>query len=738
MISFRSLISSDSTSILPVRGKLTGPKSRGDANNLRTEQFHALLSNGTEKLISESGGLMQRRKARMRFGTKAFLVLTLALSAPRAADAAALNGNSLALKSDGQSSGGAYVLDRNGLVGTYITLAAPASVKIDVAAEGTGGPAMGVFVGDSAATFAVGTGASTYSRTVNLPAGTHFIRTELNNDRDVAGRQLKVNSLTVTGNGVNFSNTHSSANALAASDTYIANYRKGNAAVKIQGVSAGQQVSVSLKRLGFDFGAGVHTSATDVKYLLGNQGTTRQQVYQRLLNQNFNTIATAGAGYWGGNEPTQGDVQMSGLNEFYDYADAHNMHARLHTALWEDNQPAWVESLTAQAVTDPAAKTSLTSAINSRINYYAGNPNSNFDEIDVYNESFNAGEKGGPETFWNLYGPGGVASIYQNAEQAAAAVGNTSKMFLNEYAVLQGSSNSFGRHIDSIRKAGVDAGYGETVGGIGLQLYTDNISPTMVTNMMYGLQNMNVRALPTVLTEFGTFLEVSPEDSATALGQAMRLMFGNPTSTGLLVWDWTQENGGVDQWATGSALYTVNTSDWNTTAITPAGKVWQDLRGIQDWDGNPNNGWNTQLTAVAGPDGTINFNGFYGDYELTVGGQTYDLALTKGVTNYVIGDAIEVAGDFNGDGEVDAVDYTVWRDHRGTNFNLSGNGNESGASAGVVDQADYTLWKTGFGHSAGSGSATALQIPEPAAFHLAAFAILFLGRRSLRQQPKPR
>jgi hypothetical protein len=144
-----------------------------------------------------------------------------------------------------------------------------------------------------------------------------------------------------------------------------------------------------------------------------------------------------------------------------------------------------------------------------------------------------------------------------------------------------------------------------------------------------------------------TFLEVTPDDSATALGQAMRLMFGNPTSTGLLVWDWTQENGGVDQWATGSALYTVNTSDWNTAAISPAGKVWQDLLGSQNWDGNSTNDWNTQLTAVAGPDGTINFNGYYGDYELTVGGQIYDFALFKGTTNYVIGNMVPLAWDFN-------------------------------------------------------------------------------------------
>ena len=178
----------------------------------------------------------------------------------------------------------------------------------------------------------------------------------------------------------------------------------------------------------------MHTSAKDVNYLLGNPTTTRQQVYQQLLNKNFNTIATAGAGYWGGNEPNQGDVHTSGLNQFYDYADNHNMHARLHNMLWDDSQPAWVDSLKAQAVTDDGAKSSLLTAIDNRVSYYAGDADSNYDEIDVYNESYNRGQKGGPETYWNLYGASGIADIYHNAKLASTAAGNSSKMFLNEFA----------------------------------------------------------------------------------------------------------------------------------------------------------------------------------------------------------------------------------------------------------------------------------------------------------------
>jgi hypothetical protein len=59
-------------------------------------------------------------------------------------------------------------------------------------------------------------------------------------------------------------------------------------------------------------------------------------------------------------------------------------------------------------------------------------------------------------------------------------------------------------------------------------------------------------------------------------------------------------------------------------------------------------------------------------------------------------------GDYNGNGVVDAADYTVWRDALGANVvaysSADGNGN------GIVDQADYDVWKMHFGQTiAGAG-----------------------------------
>ena len=66
-------------------------------------------------------------------------------------------------------------------------------------------------------------------------------------------------------------------------------------------------------------------------------------------------------------------------------------------------------------------------------------------------------------------------------------------------------------------------------------------------------------------------------------------------------------------------------------------------------------------------------------------------------------------GDFNGDGVVDAADYTVWRDSLGSTTNLAADGNNNG----VVDAGDFDVWKTNFGNHSGAGASTNTAVPEP-------------------------
>jgi hypothetical protein len=79
------------------------------------------------------------------------------------------------------------------------------------------------------------------------------------------------------------------------------------------------------------------------------------------------------------------------------------------------------------------------------------------------------------------------------------------------------------------------------------------------------------------------------------------------------------------------------------------------------------------------------------------------------------------AGDYDGDGDVDAGDYGVWQSNFGDETILLGSGAD-GNYDGVVDSADYTVWRDSM-QSAQPGSA----VPEPATLSLAGLTALALA-----------
>jgi hypothetical protein len=84
--------------------------------------------------------------------------------------------------------------------------------------------------------------------------------------------------------------------------------------------------------------------------------------------------------------------------------------------------------------------------------------------------------------------------------------------------------------------------------------------------------------------------------------------------------------------------------------------------------------------------------------------------------------SVSLPGDFNADGTVDSVDYTVWRNHLGepneADLNYNGDG-------GGVTESDYIWWKQRYGNtSPGSGGLATVAagfVPEPTSWLLALF-----------------
>ncbi len=97
------------------------------------------------------------------------------------------------------------------------------------------------------------------------------------------------------------------------------------------------------------------------------------------------------------------------------------------------------------------------------------------------------------------------------------------------------------------------------------------------------------------------------------------------------------------------------------------------------------------------------------------------LATTLGSPNYS-------TGDFNGDGYVDAADYTVWRDTESGNTIIGTEENNPAADANhdfKVNGEDYALWLANYGRPSqsvtSSASAAVSSVPEPSTAMLAFF-----------------
>ena len=115
----------------------------------------------------------------------------------------------------------------------------------------------------------------------------------------------------------------------------------------------------------------------------------------------------------------------------------------------------------------------------------------------------------------------------------------------------------------------------------------------------------------------------------------------------------------------------------------------------------------------------LDFSSVSGDFDSfnLPGGFDWNWDVNTGVLS--VGSVVGgLAGDYDGNGVVDAADYTIYMDNLGGDSAVLG-GNGSGAS--TVGQADYLLWKNSFGNTSGSGSSAA--IPEPAALLLALLAL---------------
>lgn len=109
--------------------------------------------------------------------------------------------------------------------------------------------------------------------------------------------------------------------------------------------------------------------------------------------------------------------------------------------------------------------------------------------------------------------------------------------------------------------------------------------------------------------------------------------------------------------------------------------------------------------------------------------QRWSLQYDRGFSPFVELSVVAfLAGDFNGDGTVDAADYTLWRSTEGmTGPGLFADHNDDH----IVNELDYRLWRSNYGNTVGSGGASASvsAVPEPSSLMLIGLLLSFASLR---------
>src|SRR5262249_1620645 len=138
----------------------------------------------------------------------------------------------------------------------------------------------------------------------------------------------------------------------------------------------------------------------------------------------------------------------------------------------------------------------------------------------------------------------------------------------------------------------------------------------------------------------------SPTKGVKALDDTLRMFYGNPLADTFMNWGWWDTQGNTPPY---QMIVTTNGAGGYT--LTALGQKWVDLMKA----------FNTQSPASVNADGTLNFTGDDGTYNLTAGGVPYAVVkLAKQLTSSL--------NDGNIDG-VSTVETNLW--YRG-DVNLDG------------------------------------------------------------------
>ncbi|HEX5097883.1 MAG TPA: hypothetical protein VFV94_00210, partial [Polyangiaceae bacterium] len=180
-------------------------------------------------------------------------------------------------------------------------------------------------------------------------------------------------------------------------------------------------------------------------------------------------------------------------------------------------------------------------------------------------------------------------------------------------------ANWYRRHAEAIVRAG------GALDGLGIEYRADARGAAELGAQVHSparafgvLQNLSSTGLRLALTDFRVLGRgADAERAGTILEETLRLVFGTPQADGFtLATLWAR----VAEGESASALFDTNGE------ITVVGRRFDALLKT----------WSTDLELPVEADGTLSFDGFFGDYTLSFGTTTRELSLVPGKSKYAL------------------------------------------------------------------------------------------------------
>ncbi|MEL7119234.1 MAG: endo-1,4-beta-xylanase [Bacteroidota bacterium] len=330
------------------------------------------------------------------------------------------------------------------------------------------------------------------------------------------------------------------------------------------------------------------------------------KIWERdIILDMFNSIVNEDDFKWHRIEPQPGNVIFNKVRIFADWAAENNIFMRGHTLFWPRRstrlQPAWLNN-----VTNLQRKQDF---IRNRIVRDMTHFKGLIKEYDVVNEPFHN------PYLEDLYTDTIYAWIYKTARKTDP----DAKLYVNEWGNIDLWEHV--RYKNFVQRL---LDMGTPLDGLGLQAHLNK--PANWKQIKYKLDYLSQFGLPLKLTEFDQNVGVnghSQAEQARDYGIVMRTVFSHPAVEGLYLW-------------------TLITGYSNTVeSIYNPGRIKREAADtmrhlIKEV-------WTTQLQSNSDDEGKLAFNGYYGDYELTIQheGQEYvrtiNFAKTNTTNSIVIG-----------------------------------------------------------------------------------------------------